>query len=219
MGILKRIKQIAAADLNKYLDSFEDPISMVNQYMREIEEQLDKAKAALAGRLVVEKSYEVLVEQTKEVIGKRTRQANLAVDRGEEEIALLALQEKIIHEEKLQVYLEQLATVKQQTAALSEELNKLTDICNELQTRRQFLLSRTNAAEAIQRTVRVQNTYNSESILRGFARMEEKVWRMETGAQASREVSRLARPDGLGIGLVSQAAFSELERLKAERNV
>ena len=39
MGIFRRIKNIALADVHSVLDKAEDPLSMIKQYLREMEEQ------------------------------------------------------------------------------------------------------------------------------------------------------------------------------------
>lgn len=56
MGIFKRIKTIARADINSLLDSMENPIAMLNEYTREMEQELSKAQSALSRQIFVEKS-------------------------------------------------------------------------------------------------------------------------------------------------------------------
>jgi phage shock protein A len=217
MGIFERIKHIAVADVHNFLDTFEDPVSMVKQYMREMEEQLGKAQRVLANQLITEKRYETLISHEEETITKRTRQANLAVDRGEEAIALLALQDKINHEEKINIYWEQQQTVKQQTEQLTEEYKRLAELYSNLQNRKQYLLSRANAAQAIQNINKSLHPFNTDPIERGFSRMEEKIWQMETGVEASRKAHRILNVVSGPQDQVSENAKSELEKLKVER--
>jgi phage shock protein A len=220
MGIFKRIKHIAVADVHNFLDTFEDPVSMVKQYLREMEEQFGKAQQALSNQLIIEKRYETLISHEEEAIAKRTRQANLAVDHGEEAIALMALQEKINHEERLHIYREQQQTVKQQTEQLTEELKRLAELYSDLENRKQYLLSRANAAKAIQHINTALHPFNTDPIERGFARMEEKIWLMDTGARVSRQANRIL--NGASTTKVqeqiSESAKRELEKLKFERN-
>jgi phage shock protein A len=220
MGIFKRIKHIAVADVHNFLDTFEDPISMVKQYLREMEEQFGKAQQALSNQLIIEKRYETLISHEEEAIVKRTRQANLAVDRGEEAIALIALQEKINHEERLHIYREQQQTVRRQTEQLTEELKHLAELYSDLENRKQYLLSRANAAKAIQNLNTALHPFNTDPIERGFARMEEKIWHMETGARVGRQAHRiLISASTTGVQeQISESAKRELEKLKFERN-
>jgi phage shock protein A len=220
MRIFQRIKHIAVADVHNFLDTFEDPISMVKQYLRELEEQLGKAQQALSNQVIIEKRYETLISHEEDAIAKRTRQANLAVDMGEEAIALLALQEKISHEEKTKMYREQQQTVKQQTEQLTEELKRLAELYNDLQNRKQYLISRANAAEAIRNMNSALHPFHTDPIERGFARMEEKIWQLETGAQVGRQANRILNNASTARvqEQISESAKRELEKLKVERN-
>ncbi|MTE25168.1 PspA/IM30 family protein, partial [Microbacterium sp. ZXX196] len=46
MGIFKRIKTITTSGINGLLDKTEDPIVMLNEYLREMEQELNKAQSA-----------------------------------------------------------------------------------------------------------------------------------------------------------------------------
>ena len=54
MGIFKRVKHMATADMHNFLDKVENPVSMVKQYIRELEEQIGQAQQALAQQYFVE---------------------------------------------------------------------------------------------------------------------------------------------------------------------
>lgn len=81
MGIFKRVKTIVQSDLHGFLDRIEDPVNMAKQYIRELEEQLNHAVEALSQQLLVERKHSALIEQTEAILAKRSRQAELAVDR------------------------------------------------------------------------------------------------------------------------------------------
>jgi phage shock protein A len=98
MGIFKRLKTIASADLNGVLDRMEDPIAMLNQYVREMEQDLAKGQDALSRQLFLKNKQQSLIWETETLIAKRAGQAKLAVERGEDSMAKLALQEKLTHE-------------------------------------------------------------------------------------------------------------------------
>ena len=116
MGIFNRVKTIVMADIHEVLDKVEDPISLMNQYMSELDEQVDQAKDALGQQLYLEKRHGLLVAEAQVLVAKRTRQAELAVANGEDTMARIALQEKLKEEAKLKLYAEQYAAMKQQTS-------------------------------------------------------------------------------------------------------
>lgn len=125
MGILKRIRNIVMADIHGTLDKLESPINMLKQYIRETEAQMVKAQHALSQQLYLEKKYAALIAETEALAAKRARQAELAVSRNEDNIAQLALQEKVKNKNKATLYREQYKATKKQTAALYEQINKL----------------------------------------------------------------------------------------------
>ena len=48
MSLLSRVRDLVSANLNSMLDKAEDPEKMVNEYMRQLQEQLYEAKTAVA---------------------------------------------------------------------------------------------------------------------------------------------------------------------------
>jgi phage shock protein A len=185
MGLFKRVKNVLLADLHDLIDKCEDPISMTKQYLRELEEQMEKAQRALAQQFVIERRYEQLIQQAEEMIEKRARQAKLAVEKNEEAIAKMALQEKIAYEKKLALYKQQYETLKEKTTYLTEQLKQLHEKYEELKVKQLDLIARANAAQAIKNINTSLVSFNPEHALKGFARMEERILALEAEAQAS----------------------------------
>jgi phage shock protein A len=221
MGIFKRVKDIALADMNEMFDKMENPISMIKQYLREFEEQIAESKSALVNQLIAERKYEALISELEQVIGKRVRQANLALDRNEETIAQLAIEEKLTCEKRLQVYREQYQTIKQQITILQAQLQKSKALYDELQGQKWLLMSRANGARAMQDLNRAAASVDMDmdTVRKGFSRMEEQVWQMEARAAAGAQVDRLFHnPASTGTNTIfNDEVQQELERLKAER--
>ncbi len=185
MGLLKRVKNVVLADLHELVDKFEDPISMTKQYLRDLEEQIEKAQHALAQQFIVERRYEALIQQAEEIVEKRARQAKLAVERNEESIAKMALQEKLAYEKKLSLYKQQYDTLKEKTTYLTEQLKQLKETYEELKVKQLDLIARANAAKAVKQINASLVSFHPDHALKGFARMEERVFALEAEAKAS----------------------------------
>lgn len=56
MGIFKRLKTMTMAEINGLLDGIEDPIAMLNEYSREMEQEIVNGQNALARQIFVEKN-------------------------------------------------------------------------------------------------------------------------------------------------------------------
>jgi len=219
MGIYKRIKDIAAADINDALDKWEDPVSMLKQYLRELQNEIDKAHDALAKQLYIENKYEKMIEETVQIIVKRNRQTELAVEKNENDIAKLAIADRIKQEEKLLVYQQQYASIQSQTQLFCEQLEKLKEKYEELQNRRLVLMSRANVAKISSEIGKTLMTNTPEKAARGFARMEDRILQYEARAQAYNHLantSRLAPLHKLDT-MFDVEVEKELERVKNKK--
>ncbi|WP_040207503.1 PspA/IM30 family protein [Neobacillus jeddahensis] len=219
MGIFKRIKTITKAELNGLLDGIEDPIAMLNEYSREMEQEIVKGQKALARQIFVEKKQAALILETKALVDKRTRQAKLAIDQGEDAMARLAVQEKLTHEKQLELYQEQLAAIQGQTQILIEKLDELKDTYNLLQHKKILLASRANVAQSMKQIQNTTVSFQTDTIARGVARAEERILFMEAEAQAGNQFSTpLAQFDAAYSSYVNEDELNqELEKLKNEK--
>jgi phage shock protein A len=219
MGIFKRVNDIAMAGINEVLDKMENPLSMIKQYIRELEGKIAETRLALSNQLFAERKYEVMIAELDQIVHKRIRQANIAIDRNEEEMAVLAVEEKIASERKLTAYRDQYDAMKQQTLALEDQLRKLMQLYEELQSRKLIYLSRVNTAQAIQSVNHSIYSVDADSIRKNFMRMEEQIWQLEAKAEAALKVNKMVSGS---TGSPPDLAFKEdvsleLERLKAAR--
>ncbi|WP_047154974.1 PspA/IM30 family protein [Aneurinibacillus tyrosinisolvens] len=217
MGILKRIKNITMAQINGLLDKAEEPISILNQSMLEMEQEITKGQQAYAYQLFLEKQQVAAIANTEEVVSKRTRQAKLAVDKGEESITKLALQEKMNHEKNLNLYKGQYETIKNQTKNLFEKVNQLKEEYSELQNRRLLLLSRANVARTMKQMNNTVASFHTESIAKGFARAENHILLLEAEVEANHQLSNQSQviASYLIEPTMQEEVEKELEKLKA----
>lgn len=219
MGIFKRVKTITKAEINGLLDGMEDPIAMLNEYSRELEQEILKGQKALSQQYLVEKKQAALLLETEELVAKRTRQAKLAIEQGEEGIAKLAVQEKLIHEKQLNLYQQQFDAIKEQTQILIEKLNQLKETYNELHHKKILLASRANVAQSIKQIQKATVSFQTDNIARGVARAEERIMLMEAQVQAGSQFSSpLAQHDAVFQNYVREEELEkELEKLKREK--
>jgi phage shock protein A len=216
MGIFKRLKTMTKADINGLLDGMEDPIAMLNEYSREMEQEIVKGQNALARQIFVEKKQEALISETKSLVDKRIRQAKLAIEQGDEQMAKLAVQEKLNQEKQLHLYVDQLASIKGQTQILVEKLDQLKEAYNQMQQKKILLASRANVAQSMKQIQKVTVYFNTDDIARGVARAEEKILLMEAKVQAGNQFATpLAQFDAAYSSFVSEEELNkELEKLK-----
>ncbi|MFC4803127.1 PspA/IM30 family protein [Neobacillus sp. GCM10023253] len=217
MGIFKRMKTIAKADINGLLDSLEDPISMLNEYSREIEQELVKAQKALSRQIFAENKFAALILDTKALVEKRTRQAKLAIEQGEETMAKLAVQEKLTQEKQLSLYEQQYEAMKDQTEVLKGKIQELQQFYHDLQQKKIVLASRANVALSMKQIQKATVSFQTDTIARGIARAEDKILLMEAEAQAG---SQFAPPVTQFNSFVNEDELNkEIEKLKTEKEL
>jgi phage shock protein A len=221
MGVFKRIKTITMAEINGLLDGIEDPIAMLNEYSREMEQEIVKGQKALACQIFIENKQAALILDTQSLLDKRTRQAKLAIERGEDSMAKLAVQEKLIHEKQLNLYKEQYEAIKAQTQILIEKLNQLKETYNEMQHKKILLASRANVAQSIKQIQKATVSFQTDNIARGVARAEERILLMEAEVQAGNQFSKpLAQQDAAFNNFVNDEELDkEIEKLKREKEM
>jgi phage shock protein A len=219
MGIFKRIKTITKAEMNGLLDGFEDPIAMLNEYSREMEQEIVKGQKALARQIFVEKKQAALISETKAFVDKRNRQAKLAIERGEDPMAKLAVQEKLVLEKQLHLYQEQAEAIKTQTQLLKEKIEQLKETYNQLQHKKILLASRANVALSTKQIQKATVSFQTDTIARGVARVEEQILMMEAEVQAGNQFSTpIASLDAAANQFVDEEELNkELEKLKNEK--
>ncbi|GLX71002.1 PspA/IM30 family protein [Paenibacillus glycanilyticus] len=193
MGIFKRVKDVFLAETNELIDKCEKPLHMVNQYMREFSAELEKGQKALAHQLFIEKRQALLIANAEAAVEKRDRQSRLAVAEGEDQIAKLALQEKLLEEKKLAVYLKQYATIREQTNMLEERIAQLQAQSEEYNHRRLLLESRVNVASSLKQLNQSVISFQTSGMIKGFARAEERVLMVESELEAMNHFNALAK--------------------------
>ncbi|TSI07385.1 PspA/IM30 family protein [Lysinibacillus sp. BW-2-10] len=190
MGIFKRVKRIIRANINGLLDKVEDPMMMLNEITRELEQEITNAQKALTRQIYAENKQKALILDIKATIEKRTRQAKLAIEHGDDTIARLAIEEKIIQENQLNFYVEQYQALQDQTGILKTHLNDLNTTLVELQNRKILLASRANVAQSIKRIQAATSSFETGNILKGISQAEDRIVLLEAEVQAGQHFTR-----------------------------
>jgi len=92
------LRDLTAASINDLLDKAEDPVKMLNQFLRDMEADISEAEVAVAKQIAVEKKFKQQYEESEEMVTKREEQALKALEQGNEDLARRALQDKKEHQ-------------------------------------------------------------------------------------------------------------------------
>ena len=94
MGILSRFGDIISANINDLLDKAEDPAKMVDQYLRDMMEDLAEVKQEAAGVMAEESRTKRLVDENAKEVSRYQELAKRALLAGNEDDARVLLSKK-----------------------------------------------------------------------------------------------------------------------------
>ncbi|MCF6138617.1 PspA/IM30 family protein [Pseudalkalibacillus berkeleyi] len=214
--LFKRVKTVVNSEVNSLIDKAEDPIKMVEQYLREMGSDIQEAEKATAKMMAEEKLLKMKWEEAESMVMKREEQAVQALQDQNEDLAKRALEDKI----KIQEEAEQLQSLYLDASKTATDLKlKLTEMKSEyrdMELKKASLKSRAQSAKARTNINRSMSSHNSEGSKQGFKRMEEKVLRYEAEAETSEDLNASSRTldDELTQMSTKTKMDEELERLK-----
>jgi phage shock protein A len=189
MALFKRVRDITAANVNDLLDRAEDPVKMINQFVRDMETDINEAEVSVAKQIAMEKRFEEQKNEAAALVAKRQEQAEKALEIGNEELARKALQDKKDQQAKLDLYTSEYEKAKELADELRKKLDDMKDQFNKMKAKREMLIARADAAKVQTQINHAMGNFTTDSASRGFSRMEEKVSQMEAQAEASGELS------------------------------
>jgi len=188
MGIFKRLRDLTAASINDLLDKAEDPVKMLSQFLRDMEQDILDAEGAVAKQIAVEKKFQQQYEEAGEMVEKRQQQAEKALEQGNEDLARRALQDKKEHQGRYDEMKAQYTIAKENADRLRKQLSEMKDEFNKMKNKKDLLIARAEAAKAQKTINQVMSGFGTDNASRGFERMSDKVNQLEAEAKASSEL-------------------------------
>src|SRR5690606_30861542 len=148
MSIFRRIFRIGKANVNSALDKLEDPVKMIDQILRELDQDIAKMTAAVTSQMAVEKRFERELQETEQIIARRDEQARVAVEQGDDKLAREALIDKKRHIEKRDALKVNYDKAKETAARLRKQLEDMKSRVQDMKTKRSALIAQAEAAKA-----------------------------------------------------------------------
>ncbi|MGZ0041506.1 PspA/IM30 family protein [Paenibacillus ottowii] len=189
MSIFKRLRDLTMSNINAIIDKAEDPVKMTDQYIRDMQEDLEDAEKAVAAQIAIEKRFKQQYEEQVALVKKREEQAHTAAKAQNVDLARRALEEKKSAEQKMNEFK---AGYEQNKAAADNLRGKLDEMrrqLTEMKNKRETLVARYNAAKAQTEINKAMNGFSSDTATAGLKRMEEKMLQAEARAEASNEMA------------------------------
>jgi len=225
MGILKRFRDIMSANINALLDKAEDPEKMIDQYMRDLQEDLRNVKSETATIMAEEQRCKRQLAECDAEIAKMQNYAEKALLAGNEGDAMKFLEKKNQLVQK-QVPLQQAYDVAAANSAKMKQLHdKLTKDMNDLNARRDAIKAKVQVAKTQEKMNNMMGSVaDTAGSMAAFERMEAKADAMLDKANAMSELNSVGTDSIDDLASKYDAAPSadvqdELAALKAKMGI
>ena len=189
MGLFDRISRVVRANVNDLVSKAEDPEKMLEQALVDMNEDLVQLRQAVAKAIAAERRSRQQYEEQESEANKWQQRAQLALSKGNEDLARQALQRKKSAADAAAALKPQVDQQKSQVDTLKKSLIALESKISEAKTKKEMLGARMKAAQANQQLQDQVGNLNSNSAMSAFERMEEKVTEMEASGQAAAELA------------------------------
>lgn len=223
MGMLDRFTDIIKANINDLLDKAEDPAKMIDQYLRDLTENLAEVKRETAGVMAEEARTKRLVDDNAAEAAKYDDLARKALSAGNEDDARTFLAKKQQLEAKAAGLQATYDAAHENAAKMRQMHDKLVSDIEDLNGRREAI----KAKVAVARTQDKVNEFSSSAdkaagTASAFDRMEAKADQMLDRANAMSELNQQPVDDAAALEAKYAAAGTdaavddELAKLKKE---
>ena len=174
MGIFSRFKDIVNSNINSLLDKAEDPEKMLRLMIQEMEDTLIELKSNCAALMAEGIRKERKLDEQKKTLSRWENRALLALEKGREDLAREALQEKRNVQNELDSMISQIKENLSSVDEAKKEIETLETKLKEAKNKLSILKEKKERAEM----ERKANDAARKDMNAHFDAMEEKIDRM-----------------------------------------
>ncbi|AKA67332.1 PspA/IM30 family protein [Clostridium scatologenes] len=183
MGILKKINNIFRAKVNGALDDIENPIELLDQKLRDMDESLNKAKISSAQILGNVHEIEKKMNTTKKTSEEFDEKVKLAMSKGNEELAKKALAKKIEADKSYDSLKLSYEDAFKKGESIKKKLKELEEEIQKTRTYRDEAAARYNNAEASKKVNEILSNVDTGSNKINLDDIERKIEKKEALAE------------------------------------
>lgn len=214
MGIFTRFRDIVSANINAMLDKAEDPEKLIKLMIREMEDTLIEIKASCAGVMANKKRVQRQLDETRSREMKWQERAELAVNKGRDDLAREALVEKRRYGDRASALDKELIEFDAMVEQYQDDIRQLEEKLGSARERQRVLVQRHIHATRKKRAQEEIRRIDSSDAIFKFEELENRIERMEAEADLvnfGRKPDLEAEFDSL---LVDEDIEKELQGLK-----
>jgi phage shock protein A len=188
MGLIDRILRVIRANLNSLVGKAEDPEKVLEQAVDDMQQDLIQLRQAVAQAIATQKRTERQVSQAQSTADEWYNRAQLALSKGDENLAREALTRRKSYQETAKAMQGQLSQQSSVVGKLKENMRTLESKISEARTKKDLYIARARSAQASQKIQEMLGNVGTGSAMSAFERMEEKVMQLEAQSEALEEL-------------------------------
>lgn len=189
MNLFDRLARVVKSYANAILSSFEDPEKILEQAVLEMNDDLVKMRQATAQVLASQKRLENKCKAAEQASEDWYRKAQLALQKGEEDLAREALKRRKSYADNANALKAQLDQQKSVVNNLVSNTRLLESKIQEAKSKKDTLKARAQSAKTATKVSEMLGNVNTSSALSAFEKMEEKVLTMESQADSLNQLT------------------------------
>ncbi|MGL4570850.1 MAG: PspA/IM30 family protein [Clostridium sp.] len=182
MGVFNRISNMFKSKANSALDNIENPIELLDQKVRDMEESLNKAKISSAQIFGNLKNTQKEMDRSKDASKDYDDKVRLAMSKGNEDLAKKALQLKLDEDKKFETLKKSYEEQSVKAKALKENLVKLQEEIDKTRSYRDEAAARLNNANASKQINEIMANVQTKSNSINLDDIERKISKEESYA-------------------------------------
>lgn len=221
MSILNRFQDIISSNVNALFDRMEDPEKMIDQYLRNMSNDLAEVKKNTASVMAEETKAKRLVAENEAEVAKYEELAKKAIKSSNDDDARVFLAKKQELEDIGVNLAKTYATAHENSSKMRQMHDKLASDIDKLKQRQSMLKAQISVADTQEKINQAnQSVGKTQGSIGSFKRMEDKISERLDQADAMAELNEEPEDDAKNLEekyadkRESAAVEDELERMK-----
>ncbi|MCL2928809.1 MAG: PspA/IM30 family protein [Trichodesmium sp. St5_bin8] len=188
MGIFDHFWRVIRANVNSLISNAEDPEKILEQTIKNMQNDLVKLRQVVAEAIATQKQTERQSYQAKSTANEWYRRAHLALQKGQENLAREALTRRNSYQETATVMKVQMEQQKQVVEKLKQNMKQLEHKVSEAKLKKNMYIARARSARASEKLNKMLDLVNTGNALSTFEEIEEKITQLESQSQVIAEL-------------------------------
>lgn len=184
MGMFSRMSDIVQSNINAMLDKAEDPEKVIRLIIQEMEETMVEMRSVAAKYLAEEKHLDRQAAKLQQEVCAWMAKAELAMDKGKDELARAALVQKNSFADKLSGIAEQKAQISEMLSKVQEDTGRLQEKLSEARAKQKSLVSRKHNASVRLKVRSVTYSSDVDNAMARFDSYEQRIDQLEAQVDA-----------------------------------